>query len=144
MNMMPQVTGHYTVFAHDADIGIRGEGETEAEAFAAAARALTAVVTVPESVAWRVPIPVHCDAPDRLTLFVDWINALIFEMSTRKMLFSRFDVSITDGVLSAIVWGEPIDRGRHEPAAEPKGATYTAASVVCNASGWRAQCIVDV
>lgn len=144
MSLAPPAEGHYAIFAHDADIGIRGEGATEAEAFAAAARALTAVVTIPENVGGRVPIPVHCDAPDRLTLFVDWINALIFEMSTRKMLFSRFDVSIMDGALSAIVWGEAIDRQRHEPAAEPKGATYTSASVVRGASGWQAQCIVDV
>ena len=41
--------------------------------------------------------------------------------------------------------GEAIDRARHEPAVEPKGATYTELKVMQQEDGrWCAQCIVDV
>ena len=85
-----------------------------------------------------------CSAPNDVSLFVDWVNALIYEMSVRKMLFARFDVGIDGKGLSATAWGEAVDRARHQPAAEPKGATYTLARVAPEGDGWVAQCVVDV
>ena len=42
-------------------------------------------------------------------------------------------------------WGEPIDRVRHEPAVEVKGATLTELRVWREPTGrWCAQCVVDV
>ncbi|MGD8842471.1 MAG: archease [Gammaproteobacteria bacterium] len=47
--------------------------------------------------------------------------------------------------MDATAWGESIDTPRHQPAAEVKGATYTALSVHQDATGrWVAQCVVDV
>jgi tRNA nucleotidyltransferase (CCA-adding enzyme) len=79
-------------------------------------------------------------------LLVDWLNALVFEMATRRMLFSRFRVVLREGgKLDAIAWGEPLEVARHQPAAEVKGATYTALGVKRDAQGlWCAQCVVDV
>jgi SHS2 domain-containing protein len=134
----------YELFPHQADIGIRGRGGTEAAAFEQAAIALTAAVTNPADVHTHVPVEIRCEGPNSVTLFVDWINALIYEMGVRKMLFARFEVAIDQGKLMATAWGEPVDRRRHEPAAEPKGATYTEARVQCEAGVWTAQCVVDV
>ena len=39
-------------------------------------------------------IKVSCEAPDLELLFVDWLNAVIYEMAIRKMLFGRFAVTI--------------------------------------------------
>ena len=36
----------------------------------------------------------RCEAPDDELLLVDWLNALIYEMATRHMLFGRFAVSL--------------------------------------------------
>ncbi len=132
-------------FHHQADIGVRGRGETLEEAFAQAATALTAVITDPAKVAPRKTMRVECEAPDRELLLADWLNALVFEMSTRHMLFSRFDVHIDGKHLSASLGGEPIDRERHRPAVEVKGATYTALRVSRDERGaWMAQAVVDV
>ncbi len=131
-------------FPHDADVGVRGFGASPAEAFEQAARALTAVVTHTEVDA-RMPVDVACEAPDLELLLVEWLNAVIYEMAVRKMLFGRFAVRIDDGRLQATLWGEPVDVARHDPACEPKGATYTALNVVRDANGrWSAGCIVDV
>ncbi len=132
-------------FHHEADIGVRGTGQTREEAFEEAALALTAVITDPESVTCSESVTVDCEAPDQELLFADWLNALVFEMATRKMLFSRFRVEFEGLCLHATACGEPVDVARHRPAAEVKGATYTELEVCEDEPGkWRAQCIVDV
>ena len=134
----------WTHFAHSADIGVQGRGRTLAEAFEQAGLALTAAITT-EKVAPRVKVEVVCEAPDREILFVEWLNAIIYEMAVRRMLFGRFSVRIADARLSGTLWGEPVDSARHEPACEPKGATYTALEVTQDEKGsWSARCVVDV
>jgi len=132
-------------FAHGADIGVRGIGRTRAEAFGEAAVALTAVLVDPLGVAARIAVPIRCDAPDDELLLVDWLNAVVYEMATRNMLFGRFEVRLDGHALAASAWGEALDRARHEPAVEVKGATYTSLSVHERDDGlWVAQCVVDV
>lgn len=132
-------------FPHVADMGVRGFGRNPAEAFAAAAVALTAIVCDPASVLPLAKIEIRCEAPDVELLLADWLNALVYEMAVRAMVFGRFEVNITDNALSAVAWGEPVDRERHGPAVEVKGATYTELSVRPEADGaWVAQCVVDV
>jgi tRNA nucleotidyltransferase (CCA-adding enzyme) len=131
-------------FSHEADIGLIGIGPTKAEAFRQAAIALTAVITDPGQVRTIVAVPIACHASSDDLLLVEWLDALIYEMSTRCMLFGEFDVDITDGELQAIARGEPVDRKRHEPAVEIKGTTLTALTVAPVSGGWRAQCVVDV
>ncbi len=107
--------------------------------------ALCAIITNPQRVRPRQAITIHCEEPDLELLLADWLNALIFEMATRRMLFSRFDVTVEDGCLRAKAWGEPVDVPRHRPAVEVKGATYTELRVYQDNRGhWVAQCVVDV
>jgi tRNA nucleotidyltransferase (CCA-adding enzyme) len=78
------------------------------------------------------------------------LNALIYEMAERNMLFSRFEVKITSVQptacsLRATVWGEKIDRAKHQPVVEIKGATYTSLKVFEDKDHiWHAQTVVDV
>lgn len=81
-------------FAHGADIGVRGRGTTLGAAFASAARALTAVVTNPAEVRCTAVLEVHCEAADRELLFVAWLNELVYQMATRRMLFGDFEVTV--------------------------------------------------
>lgn len=132
-------------FPHEADMGVRGIGPTKESAFEGAALALTAVITDPAEVIPTQPVTVACDAPDDELLLVDWLNVLVYEMATRRMLFSRFHVRFNNHSLHATAWGEPIEVARHQPAVEVKGATYTELSVKQDEEGrWIAQCVVDV
>src|SRR5512135_413807 len=126
---------HWEHFPHEADIGVRGWGTTLEQAFEQTALALTAVIVDPATVMPREAIQFSCEAPDDELLLVDWLNALIYEMATRNMLFSRFEVHLNGARLSAQAWGEALDSGRHHPAVEVKGATYTALKVVQQAGG---------
>jgi len=135
----------WELFAHDADVGVRGFGPTREAAFEQGAIALMHAMGAGGDVAPQQVVSISCEAPDDEVLFVDWLNALIFEIATRSMLFSRFRVGIENGTLRAEAWGEPIDPARHEIAVEAKGATFTALEVAKRADGsWVAQCVVDV
>jgi tRNA nucleotidyltransferase (CCA-adding enzyme) len=143
--MPEQKAEFWTHYHHDADIGIRGCGTTVEAAFEQAALAMTAVMAAPETVRAETAIAIHCEAPSLDLLFVDWLNALVFESDTRKLLFSKFKVSIQALNLEATAWGEAVEVTRHQPAAEVKGATYTTLKVEQDAGGlWCAQCVVDV
>jgi SHS2 domain-containing protein len=83
--------------------------------------------------------------PDDELLFAAWLNALLYEMATRQMLFGKFDINIKNGRLQAQAWGEKIDLKRHNPTVEVKAATYADLKVQQEKGGnWVAQCIVDV
>ncbi|SCZ52468.1 archease [Thiohalomonas denitrificans] len=134
----------YELFPHEADMGVRGWGDRPDTAFEQTGLAMTAVVTDPVSVRPETQVTIRCEAPDLELLLVDWLNALIYEMATRHLLFSRFDVRIEGPRLSGSAWGEPVNRERHGPAVEIKGATYTALRVYREAERWVAQTVVDI
>ncbi|MDA8129790.1 MAG: archease [Betaproteobacteria bacterium] len=137
--------GNWEHFPHQADMGVRGTGPTLAAAFEQAALAMTAVVTDPSRVAPKEAVDIRCEAAGDELLLVDWLNALIFEMAARRLLFGRFAVTLDGHRLHATAWGEPVDPARHEPAVEIKGATYTELKIAKNEAGqWLAQCVVDV
>lgn len=120
-------------------------GATLAEAFEQTALAMVAVITDPLRIRPLEDAFFECDAPDRELLLVDWLNAVIFQMATRRLVFRDFRVTIEGSVLHATARGEPVEPDRHQPAVEIKGATYTELSVAQDPDGnWRAQCVVDV
>jgi SHS2 domain-containing protein len=141
---VPATTSGWEHFPHGADVGVRGWGRTSAEAFEQGALALTAIATDAE-VKPQLSVEVQCEAPDVELLFVEWLNAIIYEMAIRRMLFGRFAARIEGTRLEGTLWGEPVDVERHAPACEPKGATYTALRVAKEPDGiWSAACVVDV
>ena len=136
---------HWEHVEHDADIGLRATATSREGLFESMAEALTALITDPGKVRAEKSVKIRCEAPDDALLLVDWLNALIYEMATRRMLFGDWRVTIDGHALDAVAIGETVDRERHEPVVEVKGATYTALSVNEDSKGvWHGQCIVDV
>lgn len=133
------------LFPHQADWGVRGRGATPAAAFEQAALAMVRIVVDPASVAAVDTIGIERTAPDLETLLVDWLDALIYEMSVRKIVLGRFEVTIDGLRLRARAWGERADSSKHDLGTELKGATYTMLKVAQEPDGaWLAQCVVDV
>jgi tRNA nucleotidyltransferase (CCA-adding enzyme) len=145
MGRKENLTPRWEHFQHVADMGLRGYGATMAEAFVQTALALTAVITDLDQVTPSIPVQVACEGEDQEILLVDWLNAIIYEMATRNMLFSRYAVEMDGARLSGTMWGEEVDVPKHAPAVEVKGATFTALQVRRGENGlWIAQCVVDV
>jgi len=87
---------------------------------------------------------VAVSAPERELLLVEWLNALLSLSDIERMVFSKFDVTIEGASLTGTAWGEKLDRVRHEPTVEVKGATYHMLKVDKDNDGYVAQCVVDV
>ena len=136
--------GYSELFPHGADIGVRGIAETKSAAFEQAALAMTSAVTDPGLVRPLTSVPIACDGADDELLLMGWLNALVYEMAMRRMLFSRFSVRIDGDTLTGEAWGEPIEMARHHPATEIKGATFTEIRIAKEDGRWVAQCVVDV
>lgn len=132
-------------FAHVADVGVRGIGASKEEAFVQAAVALTAVVTEPAGVEPRDAVELAADGADDELLFLAWLDAIIYAMTTRRMLYSRFAIAFVPGGARGRAWGEPVDVARHQPVVEVKAATFAELAVRRLPDGrWLAQCVVDV
>jgi len=82
----------WELYSHPSDIGVRGVGPTREEAFAQAARALTSVITDLEKVQPKEAVEIECKEQDDDLLFLCWLSSLLYEMDTRRMLFSRFEI----------------------------------------------------
>ncbi|HUJ16859.1 MAG TPA: archease [Nitrospirota bacterium] len=134
----------YETFEHEADIGIRGSGRTLEEAFENTARALYSVMVNVGRIVPKEQRIITVSAPDVELLLVEWLNALLSLSDIERMVFSTFEVTIQDLTLRGIAWGENLDKTRHEPGVEVKGATYHLLSVAAGDNGYTAQCVVDV
>lgn len=141
---------HWSHFPHGADVGLIGEGPTREAAFAACVEAMTAAICDPGAVVPAQAVRIACEGGDDDLLLYAFLNALVFEMATRRMLFRRAEVTIAGAgaerrKLEATAWGEPVEPSRHQPAVEVKGATLTMLQVAQQPDGhWKARCIVDV
>jgi tRNA nucleotidyltransferase (CCA-adding enzyme) len=137
--------GRWEHFPHGADLGVRGFGATPAEAFVQAARALCAAIVDLGRVRRDEAIDIEREAPSLDLLLMDWLNAVVYEMAARRMIFATFEVSLAGDRLTGRAFGEKISRERHAPAVEVKGATFTELVVREDRPGlWRAQCVIDV
>lgn len=126
-------------------MGVRGVAGSKAAAFEQAALAMTAIVADLNDVSPVEAVELECEAPDDELLFADWLNSLVYEMATRKMLFCRFEVNLDNHRLRAVAWGEKLNVDKHHPAVEIKGATFTSLRVGHDENGqWTAQTVVDV
>jgi tRNA nucleotidyltransferase (CCA-adding enzyme) len=131
-------------FAHQADIGVKAAADSLGKAFEDAAVGLTAIIAEPKSIEAIESVQIECSAKNEELLLVNWLNAIIYEMDVRKMLFSKFEVKIENLKLSAKIWGEKINQAKHSPAVEPKAVTYNQLSVKNESGKWTVQCVIDV
>jgi tRNA nucleotidyltransferase (CCA-adding enzyme) len=136
-------TTRWEHYERGADTGVRGFGATKAEAFEQAGLALIAVVADLRTIGEFERVSLDCEAADDELLLAAWLNALVYQMAARRLLFRRFNVVIDGTRLHAQAWGEPIDAERHKPAFEVKGATPATSRVARHAEGWVAQTLLD-
>jgi len=139
----------YEYLDHGADIGIRATGDSLAEAFAEGAQAMFGVMADRETIARRESVTVHCEAPDPETLFVEFLNELLFQGEVHGLLFGACEVkelrSGPDGWhLEAIAWGEPVSPARHRIYTEVKAATYFGLKYFRQDGQHVIQCVLDV
>jgi SHS2 domain-containing protein len=139
--------GTIEVFDHTADVGLRIHGDDPADLFRTAAEALFDYVVANRGdvrVARTEVVTLSADSTAELLLA--WLNELIFRCETGHILFTRFEIEISDDGLGleATIGGEPIDRDRHVLDHEVKAVTHHGASLDREGDGWVAEVILDI
>jgi SHS2 domain-containing protein len=135
----------YETFEHTADLGLRIRSPDLDTLFAEAGQALfAAVVADLNSVRPLQRVDIQVAAEDYDYLLFDWLRELLYHFDTEHLLFSRFDVHISDTGLQGSAWGEPLDRSRHDLEHEVKAITYHGLRVEPADGGWQAEVIVDI
>jgi len=135
----------FETFDHTADLGLRVRAADLDTLFAEAAQALfSAIVEDLSAVRPERLVEVNLSGQERDYLLFDWLKALLYHFDAEHLLFSRFEVRLTEMGLHGKAWGEPLDRGRHELSHEVKAITYHGLKVEQTPDGWLAEVIVDI
>lgn len=130
---------------HTGDVGIRVRAPDLPTLFERAAVGMFRVVADLEAVLPTTSDDFEVEAGDRDELLVRWLSELNFLHLTEQMLYCRFEVrEMDERRLTAVAWGEAIDRTRHTVHTEVKAVTYHGLEIR-NANGqWTAQVIFDM
>jgi tRNA nucleotidyltransferase (CCA-adding enzyme) len=139
----------YEYFDHQADLGIRGLGETPESALSQGALALLAAIADLGTIGKSRRFVQRCSAPDIPSLFVEWLNELLYQREVHDVLFACARVTrlVEDERgwhLEGVAQGETIDLDRHQVHTEIKAATYAGLAYRREGDSYLVQCIVDV
>ena len=134
----------FEIIDHTADVGIIAYGTDMSQAFANAARALFSLITELDAVEEALSRDIELTAADEESLLVAWLNELIYLFDTEQIIFKRFDIiQFAPTHLKARVYGEKVDRAKHQLKTGIKAATYHGLKVEQN-DGGRVQVIFDI
>jgi SHS2 domain-containing protein len=133
--------------SHTAEIGLRIWAPTLAELYACAAAAMCDLVDAqPDTAAPAQEHSVAIAAPDLDSLFVDWLNELLYLQETTGRYGAEAVVTSLaqqdEGVaLRATVRGWPAQQA---PRLHIKAVTYHQLRVIAADGGWRAEVFFDI
>ncbi|MDP3804204.1 MAG: archease [Candidatus Omnitrophota bacterium] len=135
----------YEQFPHTADIGVRVYGKDLEELFENAAFAMFDILADLEGLKGEIIKDFEIKASDKEELLVDWLDQLLFNFYTNKVIFYKFDVSeISETGLKAKAFGRPIAVNRNRLKTEIKAATYSDLEIKKTDIGYRVEIIFDV
>ncbi len=135
----------YETFEHTADIGLRARAADLNTLFAEAAKAFFSVITEnPDEIRATDELSVAVEADQLDDLMYDWLAELLYLFDTQHVLLCEFDVTVSEGRVTATARGEPIDEQRHRLDMEVKAITYHELKVERDGEGWLAEVIVDL
>ena len=134
---------------HTADIGFRATAPSIEAAFCEAGCALFSLMFAIENIHECTTYRIAVNAATREALLVEWLSELLAQKDLTRLVFSRFEVEISGNETSGFfaegkAYGEPLDRGRHQPGTEIKGISYLGLTVTCQENACAVQVIVDV
>ncbi|MEI6796641.1 MAG: archease [Methanomassiliicoccales archaeon] len=109
---------------HTADIMIEATGRDLAECFSNAAYALFDQMLDASTVEDREQVTFEVESDDLESLFYNFLSEFLYLHDARRLVFGRFDVTLTKDKVSCVAGGERFDPTRHEGRREVKAITY--------------------
>jgi len=136
----------YDEIEHTADVGVALSAPDLRSAFELAAASMFDLMFDLDSIgsSWRREIRVEGREGDLENLLIRWLAELLFIFGTERVLLATFAVArLEDGVVEALVVGEPYDAARHAVKVEIKAATYHELTIEETDGGWTVRVIFD-
>jgi len=135
----------HELFEHTADLGLRIRAPDLNTLFAEAGACLfSAIVDDIATIEPTQTFTLEISGTDREFLLFDWLRELLYRCEESHLLFSMFDVQVTDTGLKATIGGESINREKHEMSREVKAITYHELKLIQENGGWLAELIIDI
>ncbi len=136
----------FEFFDVTADVGFRAYGKTLEEAFENAALAMFEVMTDTSTVNPSTQRRIKIESEDRFALLYDWLSELIFLHDSEYLIFSRFEIHISQKddtfLLEGSAEGETFNRDKHESREDVKAVTYHLMDIK-EEEGYMVQVILD-
>ncbi len=115
----------FEYFEVTADIGFKAYGKNLNEAFENAGLAIFNIISDTKNIEPTKEISFEITSEDNVAMLYDYLEELLFYHEVEFMLFSEFDVEISDDYsLKATIKGEEIDWDKHERKSEIKAITF--------------------
>ena len=118
----------FEYFDVTADIGFKTYGNNLNEAFENAGLAMFNIISDTSQIDSNTEISFELTSQDEVSLLYDFLEELLFYHETEFMLFSAFNVNITEKdsefYLKASIKGETINWNKHERKCEIKAITF--------------------
>jgi len=135
----------YEIVDHTADIGIKVYGKSAEELFINAAYGMFEIIADLEGLKPSTSIKVKLGAQSAEELLVAWLDELIYNFYTKKIIFSDFKISIlSDTKIEAEAFGKHIGDKKSRLKTEIKAATYHDLRIEKESGSYQAQIIFDV
>jgi SHS2 domain-containing protein len=134
---------------HQADVVLVAWGATLSEAFESGAQGLLELIVDTAGVTPATAVEFSCEAEDVGSLFVTFLNEILFAQDQQGMFFRHgkvMEVAVHNSLqtLRGAAWGEPVDFRKHHVRSEVKAATYGGLHYSVTDGVHRFECIVDV
>lgn len=126
------------------DVGLRVWGKTLEELFENAATGMYELITNTSQIREVDKRTIVLNGETDESLFVQWLNELVFLFDAYNFVGKVFDISLSEGILSADVSGGYFDPQIHECKLLIKAATYHRLSLKKKNSEWGAEVIFDI
>ena len=131
-------------FEHTADLGLRATSPDLETLFVEMGQCLfMAIVEDPRSIEPKFETTIMIDGTDPEFLMFDWLRHLLY-LFENGWLYRDFELKLIETGITAIAFGEPIDREKHQLSHEVKAITYHELKVEPHDGGWLAEVIVDI
>jgi len=140
LNMMKK----YEQLDISGDVGLRVWGQTLEELFAHAAEGMGELVTDTTNVEQTEKKEISLVSENIESMFIQWLNELIFLFDAHGFLGKSFDVHIADLALHAQISGGIYNPEQNESRLLIKAATYHQVSIQKVNSMWEAAVIFDI
>ncbi len=135
----------FEIIEHPADIGFIAYGGTAEELFANAALALVWLTCELLTIEEILAIDIEVTGADNESLLFAWLAEVLALADAQQLVFKRATVrEISKGKLQGTLYGESMDRTRHQTKTYIKAVTMHQLRVENTPEGWRAQVFLDV